>query len=74
MFNVWSKVTIVVGIGMGLLPLFHVWEMHSVQSSVGQSFWGAVFLEFGIVTWFIYGLQKEILLSSLPTAEASWRA
>ena len=59
MLNIWSKVTIVVGIGMGLLPLFHVWEMHSVRSSVGQSFLGALFLEFGIATWLVYGILKR---------------
>ena len=59
MLKVWSKVTVVVGVGMGLLPLFHVLEMHSVRSSVGQSFWGALFLEFGIATWLIYGILKR---------------
>ena len=59
MLNVWSKVTIIVGIGMGLLPLFHVWEMHSVRSSAGQSFWGALFLECGIATWLVYGILKR---------------
>lgn len=43
---------------MGLSPLFHVWQMHSVRSSKGQSFAGVVFLEFGIATWLIYGLMK----------------
>ncbi len=57
--NVRSKVTIVVGIGMGLLPLFHVLEMHSVRSSAGQSFRGALFLEFGIATWLVYGSLKK---------------
>ena len=43
---------------MGLSPLFHVWQMHSVQSSKGQSFAGVAFMEFGIATWLIYGLMK----------------
>jgi len=44
---------------MWLSPLLHVWQMYSVQSSKGQSFPGVVFLEFGTVTWLIYGLMKR---------------
>ncbi|MGD9817593.1 MAG: SemiSWEET family transporter [Desulfomonilaceae bacterium] len=44
---------------MGTIPLFHVWEMYSVSSSKGQSLPGALFFEFGVMTWFIYGLLKK---------------
>jgi uncharacterized protein with PQ loop repeat len=59
MLQIWSWITIVMGVLMGLSPLLHVWQMYSVQSSKGQSFAGVVFLEFGIATWLIYGLMKQ---------------
>ena len=47
------------GVLMGLFPLLHVWEMHRVESSQGQSFPAVVFWEIGIVIWLIYGLLKN---------------
>jgi uncharacterized protein with PQ loop repeat len=52
-------VTIVVGALMGTVPLFHVWEMYTVHSSKGQSLAGALFFEFGVITWLIYGLLRK---------------
>ena len=49
----------VMGAGMGLFPLLHVWEMYSVKSSAGQSFVGVLFLEAGIATWLVYGILKK---------------
>lgn len=59
MIRVWSRVTLVMGIGMGLFPLLHVWEMWRVKSSAGQSFVGVLFLEAGIATWLVYGILKK---------------
>lgn len=59
MLRIWSRVTMGMGIGMGLFPLLHVWEMFEAKSSVGQSFLGVVFLEIGIATWLIYGILKR---------------
>jgi len=59
MLRIWSWITIVMGVFMGLSPLLHVWEMYSVQSSKGQSFMGVVFLELGITRWLIYGVMKR---------------
>jgi uncharacterized protein with PQ loop repeat len=59
MLKIWSKVTMVMGTGMGLFPLLHVWEMHSVKSSAGQSFVAVLFLELGIATWLVYGILKQ---------------
>lgn len=49
----------VMGAGMGLFPLLHVWEMYSVESSAGQSLVGVAFLEAGIATWLVYGILKN---------------
>jgi uncharacterized protein with PQ loop repeat len=49
----------VMGIGMGLFPLLHVWEMYTVKSSAGQSFYGVIFMELGIATWLVYGILKR---------------
>lgn len=57
--RIWSRVTLVMGIGMGLFPLLHVWEMYSVESSAGQSIWAVLFLELGIATWLVYGILKR---------------
>ncbi len=59
MLRIWSRVTVVVGALMGTIPLFHVWEMYTVSSSKGQSLGGALFFEFGIITWLIYGILKK---------------
>lgn len=59
MLEIWSRVTIVVGALMGTIPLFHVWEMYSVNSSKGQSLSGALFFVFGVMTWLIYGILKK---------------
>jgi uncharacterized protein with PQ loop repeat len=59
MVRIWSKVTIVMGIMMGLVPLLHIYEMYRCRSSVGQSFVGVVFWELGIATWLIYGVLKK---------------
>jgi uncharacterized protein with PQ loop repeat len=59
MLRIWSRITIVMGVLMGLSPLLHVWQMYSVQSSKGQSLPSVLFLEFGIATWLIYGLMKQ---------------
>jgi uncharacterized protein with PQ loop repeat len=56
LLKIWSRVTIVVGALMGTIPLFHVWEMYMVSSSKGQSLSGAIFFEFGVMTWLIYGI------------------
>lgn len=57
--KIWTTLTMVIGILMGLFPLLHVWEMHRVESSQGQSFPAVVFWEIGIVIWLIYGLLKN---------------
>jgi uncharacterized protein with PQ loop repeat len=59
MARIWSQITMLVGVLMGLLPLLHVYEMHRCRSSVGQSFPGVVFWELGIATWLIYGILKK---------------
>jgi uncharacterized protein with PQ loop repeat len=59
MVRIWSKVTMVMGVMMGLFPLLHVHEMYRSQSSIGQSFVGVIFWELGIATWLIYGILKK---------------
>ena len=59
MISIWSKVTMVMGVLMGLFPLLHVYEMHRCHSSVGQSFVGVIFWELGIATWLVYGILKK---------------
>ncbi len=59
LLKIWSRVTIVVGALMGTIPLFHVLEMYSAHSSKGQSLAGALFFEFGVMTWLIYGILKK---------------
>ena len=59
MVRIWSKVTMVMGVMMGLFPLLHVQEMYRCQSSVGQSFVGVAFWEVGIATWLVYGILMK---------------
>lgn len=59
MVRIWSKVTMVMGVLMGLFPLLHIHEMYRCQSSIGQSFVGVIFWELGIATWLIYGILKK---------------
>jgi uncharacterized protein with PQ loop repeat len=59
MVRIWSKVTMVMGVLMGLFPLLHIHEMYKYQSSIGQSFVGVIFWEVGIATWLIYGILKK---------------
>lgn len=36
MIKIWSRITMVMGAGMALFPLLHVWKMYSLKSSAGR--------------------------------------
>ena len=57
-FN-WDKITLVVGIGMNILPFLHIFQIVKDSSSKGQSLIAIFGYIFCFCVWFIYGYIKK---------------
>ena len=65
MKTLWPSITVITGLTMAILPIFHIIKMNNEKSSKGQSVIGVIGLLIGLIVWFIYGIFiKDRIITS----------